>query len=91
MKPFDKALEIVGGPSKLAAQLNVTVQAVCFWRDEKRQLPAEHCPSIERATDGAVRCEELRPDVEWAYLRRSSTDRRSGADRRKSDRRAEAA
>lgn len=91
MKPFDKALEIVGGPSKLAAQLNVTVQAVCFWRDEKRQLPAEHCPSIERATDGAVRCEELRPDVEWAYLRRSSTDRHSGTDRRKADRRAEAA
>ena len=91
MKPFDKALEIVGGPSKLAAQLNVTVQAVCFWRDEKRQLPAEHCPSIERATDGVVRCEELRPDVEWAYLRRSSTDRQSGGDRRKSDRRAEAA
>ena len=91
MKPFNKALEIVGGPSKMAAQLSVTVQAVCFWRDEKRQLPAEHCPSIERATNGAVRCEELRPDVEWSYLRRSSCDRRSGTDRRKADRRAEAA
>jgi len=26
-------------------------------------------PAIERATKGAVRCEELRPDVDWAYLR----------------------
>lgn len=24
---------------------------------------------IEKHTDGAVRCEELRPDVDWAYLR----------------------
>lgn len=25
--------------------------------------------SIERESHGAVRCEELRPDVDWAYLR----------------------
>lgn len=24
---------------------------------------------IERETKGAVRCEDLRPDVDWAYLR----------------------
>jgi len=24
---------------------------------------------IERESKGAVRCEELRPDVDWAYLR----------------------
>lgn len=75
MKPFDKALEIVGGPAKLAAVLGVSVQAVCFWRDGDRRMPADHCPSIERATGGVVRCEELRPDVDWAYLR--STKRRA--------------
>jgi DNA-binding transcriptional regulator YdaS (Cro superfamily) len=34
-------------------------------------VPAERCPQIERATDGAVTCEELRPDLaeHWAYLR----------------------
>lgn len=73
MKPFDKALEIVGGPAKLAAILGVTVQAVCFWRDEERRLPADHCPTIERATRGAVRCEDLRQDVDWAYLRTPRT------------------
>lgn len=25
--------------------------------------------SIERESKGAVRCEDLRPDVDWAYLR----------------------
>jgi len=27
------------------------------------------CINIERESLGAVRCEDLRPDVDWAYLR----------------------
>ncbi|MCD6674879.1 MAG: helix-turn-helix domain-containing protein [Burkholderiaceae bacterium] len=27
------------------------------------------CIAIERESAGAVRCEDLRPDVDWAYLR----------------------
>lgn len=27
------------------------------------------CINIERETAGAVRCETLRPDVDWAYIR----------------------
>jgi DNA-binding transcriptional regulator YdaS (Cro superfamily) len=33
--------------------------------------------NLERETAGAVPCEELRPDVDWAYLR--STDTRKTA------------
>lgn len=29
------------------------------------------CINIERESAGAVTCEELRPDVDWAYLRGS--------------------
>jgi DNA-binding transcriptional regulator YdaS (Cro superfamily) len=29
--------------------------------------------SIERESSGAVTCEEMRPDVDWAYLRNSPT------------------
>jgi len=72
MNAFSKAIEIIGGPSRTALLLEVTPQAVCFWRDGKRKLPAENCPRIERATNGAVRCEELRPDVEWSVLRTPS-------------------
>lgn len=28
--------------------------------------------NIERESGGRVRCEELRPDVDWAYLRKSN-------------------
>lgn len=28
--------------------------------------------AIDRESDGAVPCEELRPDVDWAYLRGTS-------------------
>ena len=69
MNAINRAIELCGGPAKLAVILGVTVQAVCFWRDAKRQFPAERCPEIEKATLGAVTCEELRPDVDWAYLR----------------------
>ena len=31
-------------------------------------MPAEHCPRIERITGGSVRCEDLRPDVEWLRI-----------------------
>lgn len=31
------------------------------------------CINIERESDGAVICEELRPDVDWAYLRGTMT------------------
>ncbi|HQR20073.1 MAG TPA: YdaS family helix-turn-helix protein [Burkholderiaceae bacterium] len=34
-----------------------------------RKLPqVETCVAIERASCGRVRCEELRPDVDWTYL-----------------------
>ncbi len=42
---------------------------VSQWASGTRRVPAERCPAIERATGGAVRCEDLRPDVDWAYLR----------------------
>lgn len=30
----------------------------------------EHCVNIEKASHGMVRCETLRPDIDWSYLRR---------------------
>ena len=36
-------------------------------------MSAERCIQIEKATAGAVRCEQLRPDIDWAYLRGTAT------------------
>jgi DNA-binding transcriptional regulator YdaS (Cro superfamily) len=57
-----------GGPASLARAIGRSVQTVCNW-PLRGNVPAEHCPAIERATNGAVRCEDLRPDVEWHVLR----------------------
>lgn len=67
MRPIERAISAAGGVSKLATSLGVKPQHVCNW--VVRQVPAERCPDIERATAGAVRCEELRPDVDWSVLR----------------------
>ena len=48
-------------------------QVVQQWR--LTRVPAEYCPAIERATQGAVRCEDLRPDVDWGVLRGTDCQR----------------
>jgi len=37
-----------------------------------QRLGAGLCIKVDRASAGAVRCEDLRPDVDWAYLRESA-------------------
>lgn len=54
----------------LARTIGVHQVTVSQWAHGKKQVPAERCPAIERATGGRVRCEDLRPDVDWAILRR---------------------
>ena len=34
-----------------------------------QRLGESLCINIDRESSGAVRCEDLRPDVDWAYLR----------------------
>lgn len=61
-----------GRAAALAASLGVTPVMVSQWATGTKLVPAERCPSIERATEGLVRCEELRPDIEWAVVRNGS-------------------
>lgn len=72
-KPIELACEIAGGITNLANALGVKPPTVSQWISSNpslsRRVPAERCPAIERATNGQVRCEDLRPDVDWAVLR----------------------
>lgn len=65
------AIKIVGSQKDLADEIGVSAKTVWAWIN-RDSIPAEHCPAIERATKGAVRCEDLRPDVDWAYLRNTA-------------------
>jgi len=77
--PVDRAAKVVGSQTALANALGLTKAAVGQWKDEGRRVPAEHCPSIEQLTSGAVRCEELRPDVAWSVLRAQAAAPGAGA------------
>lgn len=67
--PIELACSAVGSQAELARMLGVLPAAVFQWTKKTRPIPAERCPSIEQATGGLVRCEELRPDVNWGVLR----------------------
>jgi len=60
-----------GAQTELAKKLGVTVTQVNHWSHGVRPIPVARCVEIEKATKGIVRCEDLRPDIDWAYLRRS--------------------
>ncbi|WP_311221362.1 MULTISPECIES: helix-turn-helix domain-containing protein [unclassified Acidovorax] len=68
--PIERAAKLLGNQTHLAAALKVSKGAVSQWKEPSGRVPAEHCPAIERLTGGAVRCEQLRPDIEWSVLRR---------------------
>ncbi|MBR0568383.1 helix-turn-helix domain-containing protein [Azoarcus sp. L1K30] len=65
--------------AKLAKAIGVPPVLVHQWAHGKRPVPAERCPAIEKETGGEVRCEDLRPDVDWAYLRGTSRSSPAGA------------
>jgi DNA-binding transcriptional regulator YdaS (Cro superfamily) len=67
--PIATAVQKLGGARAASVQLEVSVQLVYFWLSGQRRFPAEKCPVVERLTNGQIRCEALRPDVEWSVLR----------------------
>ncbi|EJF7775770.1 TPA: helix-turn-helix domain-containing protein [Morganella morganii] len=68
---FKQACISIGGQSSMAKNLGVSSPTVNQWVKGIRQIPAERCPEIEKVTLGEVRCEDLRPDIDWTYLRGS--------------------
>jgi len=67
MNQIEAAIEAAGGPSRVAKELGVSVQAVCFWRDGKREIPPEHLAILEGLCGGAVRRWHMRPK-DWHLI-----------------------
>lgn len=59
------AVRVMGSQAKLATVLDLTPPVINQWLKGTRPMPPDRCPAIERATEGCVTCEELRPDVRW--------------------------
>ncbi len=71
MTALQKAISHLGSQSALAKRIECAPQVINNWL-RRNNVPAEHCPEIEKATAGEVRCEDLRPDVDWSYLRQTT-------------------
>ena len=63
--PLINAFEVCGSQAELARRLGATTPQVSEWAKGDRPIPLHRCEDIEAATDGAVTCEQLRPDVQW--------------------------
>ena len=57
------AVELLGGQKKLALVLGTTQPHVWKLLHNKQKLKAEYVPLIVKATDGAIKDYELRPDL----------------------------
>lgn len=66
MEALKRAIAAAGSQKALALAIDLKPQVVNNWL-RRGNVPAEYCPAIERAT--GVRCEELRGDVAWEFLR----------------------
>lgn len=60
--PIEEACEIVGSQAELARIMGVTPAMVNQLIKGHRPVPIEHCLAIERATNGQVTRQALRPD-----------------------------
>lgn len=75
MSQIQRAFDILGdkngrgGITLLAKHFGVTPWAVSRWRESG--VPAKRCPDIELLTNGKVKCEDLRPDVNWSVIRKN--------------------
>jgi len=68
---IQKAAEILDGQANLARAIGASPAMVHQWINGIRPISVKSCIDIDRATAGAITCEQLRPDLidRWAYLR----------------------
>ena len=64
---FEKAIKIAGSKAALARGLGITPWALSKWNFDK--IPEERCLTIEEITQEEVKAEQLRPDINWAFVR----------------------
>jgi DNA-binding transcriptional regulator YdaS (Cro superfamily) len=66
--PLEQAICLAGGMTQMARDLDLSGHSTVYqWT--KTRVPAEKCPDIEALT--GIKCEALRPDVNWSVLRKT--------------------
>ena len=70
IKYFLQLLKDCGNQSALARVCGVSQPTVNGWINGA-SMDVKYIPAIIKATEGKVRAEDLRPDVDWAVIRNS--------------------
>ena len=60
-----KAIEIVGGVTKLAKELEVSYHTVLTWKNGRSSASPLNCINIEKVTKGKVKRENILPEYPW--------------------------
>ncbi len=58
--------------SRVAEQMGLHEQYLYQCITGRRKLPEAHCPPLERATEGRIKCEDIRPDITWVRVKDKS-------------------
>ncbi len=58
-----RAIEVAGSQEKLAEKAGCSQQQISWLLTKAKKVSAEHAVGFERATDGAVKRNEFRPDL----------------------------
>ncbi len=66
MNIFPQVVDHFGNTVKTASALNISIQAVCNYRDG-RTVPEKLCVKIEQDTEGKFTRKQLRPD-DWQLI-----------------------
>nr|DAR90749.1 MAG TPA: Putative antitoxin of bacterial toxin-antitoxin system, YdaS/YdaT [Caudoviricetes sp.] len=69
-RAIEKTIDICGGQSATARVCGVKQPAVRKWLNGGK-MDVRHIPAIIKATNGEVKPQELRPDVDWETIRQS--------------------
>jgi len=61
---LERAIDHFGGQKRLAERIGTSQSQVWYWlRSAKKGVPGEFALAIERESDGAIKRQELRPDL----------------------------
>jgi len=56
-----RAIELAGGPARVARSLGLTTQAVCFYSSGERRLNTDHGAALEALAGGQVTRQQMWP------------------------------
>ncbi len=67
LPPYERAVKFAGSEAALARLMEITPWGLS--KLNKERLPQKRCLQIEKVTAHLVKAEELRPDINWEYVR----------------------